>query len=937
MSHPFGDLISQHLHRKPGLTQSMLATGINQPRTVVGLMCQGQRLTGPQARERVLSIIRWLRQQEVLETTGEANALLNAAGMVGLNEEIPEEAHLLRGNGNITKPVSVAAPKTAPSHRQSNLPPQLTTFIGREKERAELKHLLATTRLVTLTASGGCGKTRLAIQVASEVQHEYPHGVWFVDLALLNDPAILPQVIATVFQLHDQAGHSRLETLTEYLQNKQLLLILDNCEHLVDACASLIVELLSACPKLKILATSREALRVPGEIIWHVPVLAVPDRRISTQSATSESTPVANPQELLQYDSVRLFADRARTLLPSFTVTAQNAAAIIQICRQLDGIPLAIELAAARVKLLAVNEIALRLNDSFRLLTSGSRTALPRHQTLRAMIDWSYNLLSEAECSIFQRLAVFPGGCTIDAATAVCTENGITESDVLEILALLVDKSLILVEEQNGQMRYRMLEPVRRYALEKLQHTQEAVTIQARHLAWFLQFAAAAEPALRGPDQIAWFERIEQELENIREALQWSLDHDRTAALQLSSALIWFWLKRNRFDEGRSWLEKALAQSDSAPPALRVKALYGAGFIAQNQGYNAQATEILEQSLALARKIDDKAGISNALNGLGAVAWNQGNTALARIRHSQSLEIQRAAGDRLGMTLSLSFLGNIMSNLSDFAKATELYEEALALAHELGEKWLLASVLNGYGIVLYHQGSYTQARTMYEESLFYRREIGDKPSMANSLTNLGMIAVAEGNYSLATAYLEESLALLREIGWTEGSSGTLNILGEAARSLGDYTKAARYYEESVNLRRSQGNISATAWPLHNLGHVAKHQGDYDRATAYFVESMTIFQQRSSKVGITLCLAGLASIAGLKGQPRRAARLWSAAEALRTTINAQLEATDRAEYDRDLATTMKLLSPEEWYKAWMEGQAMPVEKAIAYAFDTGAGD
>lgn len=928
MSHPFGDLISQHLHRKSGLTQSMLAAGINQPRTVVGLMCQGQRLTGPQARERVLSIIRWLHGQEVLETTGEANALLNAAGMVGLNEDLPEEIDFLRAGSKAPSPVPVASSKAAAVRRQSNLPPQLTAFIGREKERTELKHLLATTRLVTLTATGGCGKTRLAIQVASEVQDEYPHGVWFADLALLNDPAVLPQVLATIFQLHDQAGQSRLSILTAYLHDKQMLLILDNCEHLIDACAELIVELLSVCPKLKILATSREALRVPGEIIWQVPVLTIPEHPTYTPD-----TAFPNPQELLHYDAVRLFVDRASTILPSFSITGQNAAAIIQICRRLDGIPLAIELAAARVKLLSVNEIALRLSDCFRLLTSGSRTALPRHQTLRAMIDWSYNLLSEAECTIFQRLAVFPGGCTIDAAAAVCAESVSAENEILEALTLLVDKSLILVEEQHGQMRYRMLEPVRRYALEKLQQAEEAATIQARQLAWFLQFAATAEPALRGTDQVTWFERIDQELENIRAALQWALDNDRTAALQLSSALIWYWLKRNRFEEGRIWLEKALAHSDSADPALRVKALYGAGFIAQNQVDNAQATERLEQSLALARKIDDKIGIANALNGLGAVAWNQGNNALAQIRHSQSLEIQRAVGDRLGMTLSLSCLGNITSNLSDFAKATELYQEGLALAHELGEKWLLASVLNGYGIVLYLQGNYPQARAMYEESLLYRSEIGDKPSMANSLTNLGMIAVAEGNYNLATAQLEESLALLREIGWEEGRSSALNILGEAARSLGDYPKAAEYYEESVALRRSQGNTGATAWPLHNLGHVAKHRGDYDRATAYFVESLTIFQQLGSKFGITLCLAGLASIAGLKGQPHRAARLWSAAEALRASINSQLEAPDQAEYDRDLAATMKLLSPETWHTVWTEGQALSVEQAIAYALDT----
>lgn len=446
-----------------------------------------------------------------------------------------------------------------------NLPVQLTSFVGRKRELAEITRLLGSTRMLTLTGVGGAGKTRLALQIGADLVESYANGVWFIELATLADPALVPQAVATMLGVREQSGQPLLVSLEAHLRSKTLLLILDNCEHLIDACAHVADFLLRACPKLSILATSREALGIAGETTWMVPSLSLPDER----------QPRLTFNELSQYEAVQLFVDRAVAAQPSFKLTELNAAAIVQVCRRLDGIPLAIELAAARVKLLNPAEIAARLDDRFALLTGGTRTATPRQQTLRGVIDWSYDLLSEPERILLRRMSVFAGGCTLEALEQVAGEAKAGMTSVLDLLSHLVDKSLISVNTTGTETRYDMLETIRQYAHEKLLESGESKQIQDRHLDFFLRLAEDAALYLRDETQALHFERLEREHDNLRAALDWSTrSADRhTAGLRLAAALAFFWEARNYFQEGREYSMAALAQNPEDHTTARANTL----------------------------------------------------------------------------------------------------------------------------------------------------------------------------------------------------------------------------------------------------------------------------------------------------------------------------------------------------------------------------
>ncbi len=431
----------------------------------------------------------------------------------------------------------------------NNLPIQLSSFIGRERAIAELKGLLSTTRLLTLTGAGGSGKTRLALQMATNLLADFEHGVWWVELAALTDPTLVPQQVASSLGISEQPGRQLMDTLSDALQPKKLLLVLDNCEHLIAACAQLVETLLRSCADLRILTTSREAFTIPGETIWPVPSLGVPD---------AYHLP---PREgLVKYEAVHLFIERAVSVLPTFRLTQENASALAQVCRRLDGLPLAIELAAARVKVLSVEQIAARLDDSYRLLAGGSRTALPRQQTLQATIDWSHHLLSEKERILFRRLSVFMGGFTLEAAEAVCAGNGIEQDEVLDLLSHLIDKSLVAVAQRSGEARYRLLETIRQYGQDKLQEFGEAANLRRNHCDWYVGLSERAESEILGARQGSWFDRLEVEHDNLRAALGWSLEQKEAETAARMGAAIWrFWLLRGYMSEGRRWLERALA------------------------------------------------------------------------------------------------------------------------------------------------------------------------------------------------------------------------------------------------------------------------------------------------------------------------------------------------------------------------------------------
>ena len=633
----------------------------------------------------------------------------------------------------------------------NNLPRQLTGFVGRENEMAEVKRLLTTTFLLTLTGTGGAGKTRLALQVAADVLEGYPDGVWLTELAALSDPALVPQTVAAALGVREVPGRPMLETLLYYLERKKLLLILDNCEHLVAACAQLVGELLRTCPGLRILATSREPLGIQGEIDWRVPSLSLPDRR-----------QLPSFERLAQVEAVRLFVERAVAAKPTFALTPENAAPVAAVVQRLDGIPLAIELAAARVPALSVDQIAARLGDRFRLLTRGSRASLPRQQTLRATLDWSYQLLTEREQRLLRRFAVFAGGWTLEAAEAVCGGDGIEEFEVLDLLTQLVFKSLVVTDEQNGEVRYRFLETVRQYGLEKLEESGETDTIRKRHRNWYLAFAERAEPELMGVKQATWFDQLEVEHDNLRAALKCSLEGgDPEAGLRLAGAVWRFWYVRGYIGEGLGWLEAVLSVRRGTAAPFVAKALMAAGGLAFVQGDYVQGRRLYEDSLTMWRELGDRRQIAYLLSNLGFLTTAQGDYVAARSLLEESLAIRRELGDKRGTATSLNNLGLLLYRVGDPVAARALFNEGLAIWREFGDKQHIAMALTNLGLVASTQGDYALARSLYEEGLGIRKALGDKQGMAYTLEGFAGLAVAQG-HGIRAARLLGAVEALRE-------------------------------------------------------------------------------------------------------------------------------------------------------------------------------
>jgi len=600
---------------------------------------------------------------------------------------------------------------------RNNLPSYLTSFIGREREMAEFKRLLGANRLVTLTGAGGAGKTRLALQIAAEVLEEYPDGVWVIELAALSDPSLVPKTIASVLDVPEQPGRPVTETLVDALRSKNLLLVLDNCEHLLPVCAHLSERLLLACPRLRILATSREALDVSGEVVRRVPSLSLPDLRHPP-----------SPEHLPRYEAVRLFIERAALIQPEFALTAENAAAVVRVVTRLDGIPLAIELAAARAKMLTVEQIEARLDDRFRLLTAGGRTALPRHQTLRAAMDWSYHLLSEEERAVLRRLSVFAGGWTLEAAEAICVGNGAEKDKVLDLLAELVDKSLVVAETKGREARYRLLETVRQYGHDRLEESGEAAATRTRHRDWYLALAERAEPGLRGVDQKIWLERLEMENDNLRAALEWCRsrgeDADGALGLRLAAALMRFWEKRGYYVEGRAWLGTMLARGEAASPPLRVRALNGAGILAYRQGDYEHVLTLCTEGLRVSEQHGDARGGGEALHFLAHIMQARGDYDHATEMMERSLALRRAAGDTVGVANSVDCLGEIARSRGDYERAATLARQAMTLYDNMGEVRGLTHVLHNLAYVKLHQGYPDEAIGLFRESLLRAQDLG---------------------------------------------------------------------------------------------------------------------------------------------------------------------------------------------------------------------
>jgi predicted ATPase/DNA-binding SARP family transcriptional activator/DNA-binding CsgD family transcriptional regulator len=643
---------------------------------------------------------------------------------------------------------------TAPRH---NLPASRTSFVGREWEAVEIKRALAMTRLLMLTGAGGSGKTRLALKVAEDLVGIYPGGVWFVELAPLADGELVAQEVAEALEVRVRAGRSLTEEIADALRgDEQTLLILDNCEHLVEATARLADALLAACPNLRVLATSREPLGVGGEALWRVPSLSVPG---------GDRLPEVG--ELTGYDAVRLFLDRARLRLPDFDLTPKNAPAVTEVCRRLEGMPLAIELATARIGTLAVEDVAGRLEDSLGILTSGPRTAEPRQRTMRATLEWSHRLLSEPEQRIFRRLSAFAGGWTLEAAEAVGSD-GEGEADVVDVLPALVDRSLVAAEAvetlRATSLRYRMLEPVRQYARERLEESGESDAVCGRHAAFFLALAEEAEPELKGERQQEWLGRMEAEHDNFRAALSWALERgEAELGVRLSAALVEFWHLHVHHDEARRWLDEALAKQDVSSSA-RMKALERASFLAWEQADYERAVALGEEALLLARRLGDKARAANVLTNLGSVAMSR-------------MEVGRASA---------------------------LLQEAVSLWKESEDNWGLAHSVYTLGMVAVVQRDHDQALARHEESLALAQRSGDEVGIVRSLGLGALTALVGGDHGQTYALSKATLELSRRLGIDHYTASCLSIFGASACLQGRPFRAVRLWGAEVTLREAMG-------------------------------------------------------------------------------------------------------------------------------------
>ena len=775
--------------------------------------------------------------------------------------------------------------------RMTNLPAALPALIGRNRDVAAVRKriLVEGGRLLTLTGPPGVGKTSLSLHVAAGLLDEFENGVFFVPLAPVRDPQLVAAAIAQTLGVNATGGRSPSQALKEYLGDKYLALVLDNFEQVL-AGAPLLAELLDACPWLHLLVTSRAPLRLHAERQFPVQPLALPD--LATWPL---------PEVLEQCPAVALFVERARAVEPNFTLSECNAASVAEICARLDGLPLAIELVAARTKLLSPEALLARLSGSLVLSSDGLRDVPDRHRTMRKAIGWSYDLLLPEEQALFARLGVFIGGWTLEAAEKVVGDQDAARpspATTLETLALLVDSSLVVRRDYAGNPRFALLEPVREYAQEILAARGRCTRVQERHAGYYLSLALEADPRLRTSGQVEWFERLEAERGNLEAALAWFIEtaRDAESSLRLAGALFWFWNIRGYLGEGRRWLTKAVdaAQNAETPPGLRARALWS----------------------------------------LGALLWQEGDLASAQGRVEQSIVLCRQAGPLylrdLAMALSATAMIAVYQSRDQPARISA--EESLAVFRELNDKWGIALSLNPLGIACFERHDLSGARACFEQSLDLFQEVGDNWGTAVPLLNLAHVDSVQGCWESATRRFEESIRLSQTVGERWQRALALDGLAHTLRARGERARANAVHRQSLELLRKMGLKRSLAEVLFNFGRVGLQAQEYHLALSLFLESLVLFHERGLRQEVTRCLVALAEIAAAIGEGGHAARLLGVAEATLETIGLEVSQSQRADFHQAALAARTRLDEADLATEWKQGRAMTFEQGVEYALE-----
>ncbi|MCA9758133.1 MAG: tetratricopeptide repeat protein [Candidatus Eisenbacteria bacterium] len=845
---------------------------------------------------------------QCLEKDPVARTSVMARARRPLEEELTQRSHVPTGGAGL---------ESVPN----NLPTPLNSFVGRGSERAQIESALYHSRCVTVVGSGGSGKSRLALEVARGSLANWTDGVWLVEFAAVDDSNAVPATIARTLGVPPHAGRSTLDTIATFLEDRHLLLILDNCEHVLELAADSVDQMLRSARGVHVLATSRERLGVSGEHLIPLPSLGLPD---STTGMTKDLGTIR------ESEAIRLFLERSRSAGVDLDVTADNADVIAEICRSLDGIPLALELAAARVKVLALDELAERLNDRFRILSSGSRTALPRQRTLRATIDWSYDLLEEAERVLFRRLAVFSGGWTLRAAEDVCAGERIEGWQVLDLHTRLVEKSLVELDaaKSEGRTRYRMLESVREYAHHRLGEVGESNELQERHGRYYLQRSEEVATHLRGPEQAMWLSSLENEHDNLRSALSYLVEHDPDAGLRLATALGRFWAVRGHWKEGRRLLRRAIeAQPHGDAGEAMAKAICWAGTLARMDGDIAAAKPLFERSLGMAKEVEDRRTMATALSNLGHLCHMQGDYTVARQRYEECLVIRRELDDLHDIATSLTSLGSVLDALGNSTEAERIFEENLAITRRIGDLPLVSTALVNLGRVASYRGDYRKARELSDEALRITKEIGDRRLLAQALQSRGAIAFQEEDYDTAYEAYSESLALREQLEDRRTAGHSLAGLGYTACLRGDFDLARQHLHDSLSAGRETGDLPGVSYALSGLGYLASELGDLDESERCLDEGLRLALRSGDLLVTVVTLEGLGTVHCGRGDSPAAVRYFAAAETIRDRVLVPMSRYAQRRRESCLDRARADLGDDRFEIEWNEGGSTPIEALV----------